>query len=64
VTTMVLQARRLAIRDVVVSPLRRRHLRQVLAIERACYPAPWTPALFAAELAAPGRCYLVAVGPP
>jgi [ribosomal protein S18]-alanine N-acetyltransferase len=60
---MVLQARRPALTEVLVTPLRRRHLRQVLAIERACYPAPWSPALFTAELSASGRCYLVAVAP-
>jgi ribosomal-protein-alanine N-acetyltransferase len=31
-----------------------------LVIERATYPTPWTPGIFAEELKAPGRTYLAA----
>lgn len=34
-----------------LEPMRRRHLRQVLAIEQQVYPRPWTPGVFTAELA-------------
>jgi ribosomal-protein-alanine N-acetyltransferase len=43
--------------------MRRRHLRQVLAIEEQVYPRPWTPGVFQAELAqsrAGHRYYVVA----
>jgi ribosomal-protein-alanine N-acetyltransferase len=41
--------------------MRRRHLRGVMAIERQVYARPWSPNLFAAEIADPAnRCYLVA----
>ncbi len=54
-----------ALSVVRVVPMRRRHLRQVLAIERQVYPRPWSPGLFAAEIAArPSRCYVVAELPP
>src|ERR671924_1151722 len=44
-----------------VTRMRRRHLRGVLAIERRVYARPWSPNLFAAEIADPNnRCYLVA----
>jgi ribosomal-protein-alanine N-acetyltransferase len=47
--------------DVVVVPMRRRHLRAVLRIEARVCPRPWTLALFLSELAAgPDRHYLVA----
>jgi len=47
-----------------VGPMRRRHLPEVLAIESAVYPRPWSARLFEDELARPGRVYLVArVGP-
>ena len=47
--------------DVVVVPMRRRHLRAVLRIEATVCPRPWTLALFLSELAAgPDRHYLVA----
>jgi ribosomal-protein-alanine N-acetyltransferase len=53
-----------ALTEVVVVPMRRRHHRGVLAIEHAVYPRPWTPALFAAELAQrDSRRYLVALAP-
>lgn len=50
-------------RDVVVEPLRRRHLGQVLAIEQASYPTPWSRSVFENELAqvrGGSREYLVA----
>lgn len=49
---------------VTVSPMRRRHLRAVLAIEAQVYPRPWSARLFEDELDRGGRVYLVArVGP-
>ena len=49
---------------VTVSPMRRRHLRAVLAIETKVYPKPWSSRLFEDELARSGRVYVVArVGP-
>jgi [ribosomal protein S18]-alanine N-acetyltransferase len=49
---------------VTVSPMRRRHLRAVLAIEAQVYPRPWSQKLFDDELDRRGRVYLVArVGP-
>lgn len=60
---MVAQLRR-ALSDVTVEPMRRRHLRAVMAIEQAVYPRAWSPALFAAELAGgPERWYRVALAP-
>lgn len=47
---MIAQLHRRALTDLVVVPMRRRHLRAVLGIEREVYPRPWSPALFAAEL--------------
>jgi ribosomal-protein-alanine N-acetyltransferase len=47
-----------------IAPFRRRHLRQVLAIENQDYPRPWTPGVFASELAQVregSRCYVVAL---
>ncbi len=47
----------------VIEPMRRKHLRAVLAIERQVYPRPWSPGVFHSELdgvAAGERCYLVA----
>jgi ribosomal-protein-alanine N-acetyltransferase len=44
-----------------VAPMRRRHLRGVMAIERQVYSRPWSPNLFAAEMNdSKHRCYLVA----
>src|ERR671936_1121024 len=44
-----------------IARMRRRHLRGVMAIERQVYARPWSPSLFAAEIADPSnRCYLVA----
>ena len=37
--------------DVVVTPMRRRHLRGVLRIEHRVYPRPWSLSLFLSELA-------------
>lgn len=34
-----------------IVPLRRRHLRRVMRIERQVYPKPWTPGVFQGELA-------------
>ncbi len=46
---------------VSLAPLRRRHLRGVMAIEQQVYPKPWTQALFLSELGLPAsRIYLVA----
>jgi [ribosomal protein S18]-alanine N-acetyltransferase len=47
--------------QVTLSPMRRRHVRDVLAIERVVYPRPWSAALFFSELAQrTTRLYLVA----
>lgn len=47
--------------SIVVTPMRRRHLRQVLRIEHAIYPRPWSLSLYLRELStAEGRSYLVA----
>lgn len=48
--------------EVVITPMRRRHLRGVLRIEHQVYPRPWSMGLFINELALPpeGRRYLVA----
>jgi ribosomal-protein-alanine N-acetyltransferase len=47
--------------DVVVGPMRRRHLRSVLRIEQQVYPRPWSMGLFMSELGIRGsRVYLVA----
>jgi ribosomal-protein-alanine N-acetyltransferase len=59
---VVAQVERAALGDVAVAPMRRRHLRGVLAIEHAVYPRPWSPALFASELAQrDNRRYVVAL---
>ena len=51
-----------AMGDVIVAPMRRRHLRGVLAIEQLVYPKPWSPSLFVAEMTQPDtRRYLVAL---
>ncbi len=47
--------------DVTLEPMRRRHVRAVVAIEEQVYPRPWTPGLFLSELAMEGqRDYVVA----
>lgn len=44
-----------------LAPMRRRHVRDVLAIERRVYPRPWSAALFFSEIAQrSSRYYLVA----
>lgn len=49
---------------VLISPMRRRHLRGVMAIENATNPRPWTEALFLGELRMPtSRIYNVAMDP-
>jgi [ribosomal protein S18]-alanine N-acetyltransferase len=46
---------------VVITPMRRRHLKRVLAIETAINPKPWTLGVFQSELAQPDtRAYFVA----
>jgi [ribosomal protein S18]-alanine N-acetyltransferase len=47
---------------VVVAPMKRRHVRQIMKIERQVYPKPWTPTVFANEIGAPTdqRRYIVA----
>ena len=46
---------------ITLAPMRRRHLRSVLATERKVYPKPWTMALFLGELARPeSRSYVIA----
>ena len=46
---------------VEIVPLRRKHLRAVMAIEQQVYTHPWTHSLFLSELALPAsRVYLVA----
>lgn len=46
---------------VTVTPMRRRHLRAVLAIETQVYPRPWSASLFLSELALRAtRAYFVA----
>lgn len=51
--------------DVVLTPMRRRHLRTVIRIETEVYPRPWTMNLFVSELGmASSRIYYVAkIGP-
>lgn len=47
--------------DVVIGPMRRRHLRGVLRIEQQVYPRPWSMGLFMSELGfRSGRVYVVA----
>lgn len=47
--------------DVVITPMRRRHLRAVLRIENQTQARGWSLGLFLGELARPeNRCYLVA----
>ena len=46
---------------VTLAPMRRRHLRAVVAHEKAVYDQPWTTGLFLSELARPEtRSYIVA----
>lgn len=54
-------ATELADREVVIGPMKRRHLRGVLRIEQQVYPRPWSMGLFMSELAAgPTRVYVTA----
>ncbi len=49
---------------VTLSPMRRRHLPEVLSIEGQVYPKPWSSRLFEEELDRSNRVYVVArVGP-
>ncbi len=50
----------LAAADLVIAPMRRRHLPAVLAIEEQVQPRPWSERIFRSELGQPNRCYLVA----
>lgn len=45
--------------DVVIAPMRRRHLRAVVAIERRSNPHPWSHSLFAGELTMPSSRHWV-----
>ena len=48
---------------IVIEPMRRRHIRDVLVIEHQVYPKPWTPGIFQSELdlvKAGQRYYVVA----
>jgi ribosomal-protein-alanine N-acetyltransferase len=51
--------------EVVIGPMRRRHLRGVLRIEHQVYPRPWSIGLFMSELGfGSSRVYLAArIGP-
>jgi [ribosomal protein S18]-alanine N-acetyltransferase len=46
--------------DLVIAPMRRRHLPAVLAIEEQVQPRPWSERIFRSELGQSNRCYLVA----
>jgi len=47
--------------EVVIGPMRRRHLRGVLRIEQQVYPTPWSLGLFVSELGyGPSRVYVAA----
>jgi ribosomal-protein-alanine N-acetyltransferase len=45
---------------VTITPMRRRHLPEVLAIEAQVYPRPWSSRMFEDELDRSGRSYVVA----
>jgi len=50
-----------ALLDVVLTPMRRRHIRGVVRIEEQVYPRPWSAGLFLSEVGMrSGRTYLVA----
>lgn len=50
-----------ALSDVQILPMRRRHVRAVLAIEEQVFPTPWSFGLYMSELAQPAvRGYFVA----
>ena len=47
--------------ELEITRMRRRHLKGVMAIERAVYPRPWSPNLFLSEMSElRNRAYLVA----
>lgn len=46
--------------DVHIVPMRRRHVRGVLRIERQVHPRPWSHGVFVSEIGQPDRCYVVA----
>ena len=46
--------------SVVIRPLVEEDLEEILIIEQATYPTPWTEGIFRDELKAEGRVYLVA----
>jgi [ribosomal protein S18]-alanine N-acetyltransferase len=47
--------------ELEISPMKRRHLKGVMAIERQVYPRPWSPSLFISEMSeTTNRAYLVA----
>jgi ribosomal-protein-alanine N-acetyltransferase len=46
---------------IAIAPMRRKHVRDALVIERQVYPRPWSAALFCSEIAQrKTRCYIVA----
>lgn len=51
--------------DIELQPMRRRHVKAVIAIEQRVFPSPWSLGLYLSELAQPAtRAYYVArVGP-
>lgn len=49
--------------NVVLRPLTMYDLEDVLAIERVCFPDPWSPAMFAGELLRQDRIWLAAEAP-
>jgi ribosomal-protein-alanine N-acetyltransferase len=58
---VVAQHKQLAVPEVQLVPMRRRHVRSVLKIEQQVYPRPWTHSLFVSELALRStRAYYVA----
>ncbi|MDA8038357.1 MAG: ribosomal protein S18-alanine N-acetyltransferase [Actinomycetota bacterium] len=47
--------------QVEIAPMRRRHVRAVVAIEQQVFPTPWSLGLYLSELAmGPARAYIVA----
>ncbi|HVM12647.1 MAG TPA: ribosomal protein S18-alanine N-acetyltransferase [Actinomycetota bacterium] len=47
--------------EIEIVPMRRRHIRGIMAIERQVYPRPWSPNLFMSEMhAGSTRAYIVA----
>jgi [ribosomal protein S18]-alanine N-acetyltransferase len=46
--------------EVRIAPMRRRHLRTIMRIEKQVYPRPWTVGVFAAEISGRDRYYVVA----